>query len=303
MNTALTAPATQTSLASSGILVHVKMTTTTLSVSDQDVSDEITAQKKADSDVGVFIHKLIGKNPKHQAVMSYRATLKNWINDPRNGYEWGGGWSAVPSMTYPRVQQEFDTIHLPEFTRRLEDFLADYPDILANIAFKQGDLFDRSKYPDVNELRRRFSLSMSVMPIPENDWRVKVSEDQAADLHAHYERQHTEMLVEIGRAQREKMTDYLRRIAKACTVEDTVEADGTVKTKRGRLYETTITQALELCDTLAGFNPIGDAQLDEARIELSNLLRGMSIPALKESDTLRSATKQNLDSILSKFGR
>ena len=50
-------------------------------------------------------------------------------------------------------------------------------------------------------------------------------------------------------------------------------------------------------------NPIKDGKLEDARIELSNLLRNMSVPALKESDSLRTSTKQNLDSILSAFGR
>lgn len=300
MNTTnLSAPTTKTSLATAGILVNIKMTTTTLSVSDQDVSDEITAQKKADRDVGAFIHKLIGKNPLHAAVMSYRATLKNWINDPLRGYEWGGGWNAVPSLIFPQVKHEFDTVHLPEFNKRKAAFIADYPNILANIAFKQGDLFDRSKYPTVDELDRKFSLTMNVMPIPDNDWRVKVADDIALDLHNHYDRQHNEMLVEIGRKQREKLADYLRRIAKACTVETNAEG----KVTRGRLYEDTITQALDLCDTISGFNPINDTQLDDARLELTNLLRNISVPALKTSDSLRSATKQNIDSILSKFGR
>jgi hypothetical protein len=295
-NTNLTAPKSHTSLASSGILANVRMTTTTLSVADKSVSDEICAQKKADDDSGVFLHKLIGKNKHHQAVMSYRATLDNWIKNI--GYEWGGGWYIIPTVLYPAFRAQFDA-HLTEFNSRLDAFIAEYPQILSNIAFKQGDLFDRSKYPDSNHLRSRFSLALKTMPVPENDWRVQVSADQAKDLHEHHDRQHTETMIEIGRAQSEKLKDYMQRIAKACTVE--TDAEGNVK--RGRLYETTIEQALELCDTIASFNPIRDLQLEDARVELANILSNISIPALKESNSLRSATKQNIDSILSKFGK
>lgn len=296
MNTNLTAPKSHTSLASSGILVNVRMTTTTLSVADKSVSDEICAQKKADDDSGVFLHKLIGKNKHHQAVMSYRATLDNWIKNI--GYEWGGGWFIIPTMRYPRFMAELAQ-HQVNFNARVDAFINEYPQILSNIAFKQGDLFDRSKYPDSNRLRSRFSLALKTMPVPENDWRVRVSADQAKELHDHYDRQYTETMIEIGRDQSEKLKDYMQRIAKACTVE--MDAEG--KVTRGRLYEITIKQALEFCDMLASFNPIRDMQLEDARVELANILNNISIPALKESNSLRSATKQNIDSILSKFGK
>lgn len=296
INTNLSAPTSATSLASAGILATVKMTCTTLSESNQSVSDEVTTLKKADKDAVSVIQHLIGKNKLHQAIMSYRATRDNWLAN--TGYEWGGKWYIIPTAHYPRFMQEFAE-HQAEFNRRVEAFLTDYPNILANIAFKQGDLFKRHGYPTVDELRNKFSFTLQTMPVPENDWRVQVSQDQAKDLHNHYERQHMNVMVEIGRAQREKLADYLRRIAKACTIETSPEG----KVTRGRLYETTITQALELCDTIAGFNPINDTQLEDARAELANLLRDLSVPALKQSDSLRSATKQNIDSILSKFGR
>jgi hypothetical protein len=296
MATNLSAPKSQTTLASSGVLVTVKMTTTTLSVSNKAVSDEICAQKRADNDAGNFIQKLIGKNEYHQAVMSYRATIDAWMNGL--GYEWGGRWYIVPTINYPRLQAEFNA-HKLEFTKRVNEFLGEYQNVLGNIAFKQGDMFDRTKYPTVDELRDKFSLTLSTMPVPDNDWRVKVSADIAQDLHDHYQHQHNETLIEIGRKQSDKLREFITRLIKACTVD--VDQDG--KVKRGRLYDSTIEQALELCDHIAQFNPIQDAKLDQIRVELSNLLRNVSVPALKESDSLRTSTKQNLDSILSAFGR
>lgn len=293
-NVGLATPAHQGSLASSGILVNVRMTTTTLSVADKAVSDEICAQKKADNDAGNFIHKLIGKNEYHQAIMSYRGTIDNWIKSV--GYEWGGGWFIIPTFNYPKFRQDFTT-HQLEFAKRVDAFIGQYPSILSNIAFKQGDLFDRTKYPDASELRSKFNLTVRTMPVPENDWRVQVTHDVAEDLKNHYQSQHNEVLITIGRAQTEKLVELMKRISKACTVE--VSEDG--KTRRGRLYDSTIEQALELCDTIASFNPINDTQLEDARRDLAMLLSNMSIPALKESDSLRSSTKENVDSILSKF--
>jgi hypothetical protein len=275
------------------------MRTTTLQTMDEAVSLEITAAKKADRDSGNFIHKLIGNNPEHRKVMAYRATLCNWIK--RLAYDWGGGWYLLPSFRIPQFRKEWAE-HEIAFAGLVSTFLDRYPDIVADMAFKRGDLFDRNDYPTVDSLRTQFSLRLMQQNVPEGDFRNAVAADIASDLTAHYQKQVNEVTQSILNTQTAQLADYLRRISKACTVETVTDKDGNPKSKRGHLYESTIHNALELCDTFGAFNPAGNSALDDARRELSDLLQGISLPALKESDSLRTETKAQVDSILSKFG-
>jgi hypothetical protein len=78
--------------------------------------------------------------------------------------------------------------------------------------------------------------------------------------------------------------------------------DGEVKVKRRKMYESTLTDALELCDTFADFNLNNDPRLEEARRDLLRVLDGVTIDQLRNNDTKRIVVKEGVDDILAKFG-
>jgi hypothetical protein len=78
--------------------------------------------------------------------------------------------------------------------------------------------------------------------------------------------------------------------------------DGEVKVKRRKMYESTLTDALELCDTFADFNLTDDPRLKEARRDLLRVLDGVTIDQLRNNDTKRIVVKEGVDDILAKFG-
>jgi hypothetical protein len=287
-----------TSLATSAILVNVEMRSTTLSLADEHVSQEVTDSKNADKDAGTWTHKLIGKNPEHRKVMSYRSTLANFMK--QYAYDWGGSWFLLPSGRLPAFMDEYSK-HEAKFAELVEGFLAVYPDVVSDMAYKRGELFNRNDYPSVDELRRRFGLKLYQSPVPSNDFRVSVSSSLADDLHQHYERQTRDIVDGVGQRQVEQLRNYLIRLSHSCTVENTVDENGKVKVSRHRLVTKTLEDALELCNSVGEFNPSANSQLDEARLQLTRLLTSVDINLLKDSDSMRTAVKTELDSILSKF--
>jgi hypothetical protein len=68
------------------------------------------------------------------------------------------------------------------------------------------------------------------------------------------------------------------------------------------MAQSTLTEALELCNTFAEFNLTNDPQLDEARRDLLRVLDGVTIDQLRNSDSKRTEVKESVDEILSKFG-
>ena len=295
----LTAPQHITSLATSAILVRVEMRTTTLSSTDETVSAEITNAKKADRDSGSFVNKLVGNNAHHRAVMAHRASIKNWLDS--RCYEWGGSYYLLPVDLIPKFMKEYDEREGAFYTD-VDAFMQEYPTIVGSMAFKRGDLFNRDDYPTVDQLRAKFSMRLYRQEVPTGDFRVTVADDLAADLKNHYEIQTNDMIKEIGETQSKALRDYMTRLSHSCTVSMSEDKDGQPKVKRNRLHESTIEQALELCDTISKFNPTQDPQLEQARASLAALLQGINIDVLKASDAMRSQTKTEIDDILSKFG-
>jgi hypothetical protein len=298
-NTLLTKPKHIISLASSCVLVSVESHVWNATVQDKQISNEVTAAKKASSDSGKFVKNLLAKNPEHKAVLNYRQTIYNWVQ--RSTYDWAGSQRLLPVINLARFHKEYAE-HETEFARLVDDFLDKYPAIVSNMAFVQGDMFDRNEYPDVSELRRKFSVDLIQSEVPTGDFRCTIAQEFLDDMTTHYNRQAKRMVEQILAKQSEQLIDVMKSISYCCEIETTVDSNGEIKVRRRKLYDSTLDRARELCDTFREFNLVSDPKLEEARSSLAALLDGIEIEKLRNSDTQRVVIKEGIDDILSKFG-
>jgi hypothetical protein len=95
----------------------------------------------------------------------------------------------------------------------------------------------------------------------------------------------------------------MKSISHCCGVDETgVDANtGETKTKKRKIYDTTIIKAKEMCESFKGFNVSGNQDLEEARAMLEKALSGIDAETIRESEAVRSAVKGDVDSILNKF--
>jgi hypothetical protein len=295
----LTKPNHIISLASSCVLVSVESHVWNATVQDKQISNEVTAAKKASSDSGKFVKHLLAKNPEHKAVLNYRQTIYNWVQ--RSTYDWAGSQRLLPVINLAKFHKEYAD-HEAEFSRLVDDFLDKYPAIVSNMAFVQGDMFDRNEYPDVSELKRKFSVDLIQSEVPTGDFRCTIAQDLLDDMSTHYNRQAKRMVEQILAKQSEQLVDVMKSISYCCEIETTIDGNGEIKVRRRKLYDSTLDRARELCDTFREFNLVSDPKLEEARASLEVLLSGIEIEKLRNSDTQRVVIKEGIDDILSKFG-
>jgi hypothetical protein len=293
-------PAHITSLATSSILVAVDIRMWTATRQDRDTSEEVTTAKKADKNAGRFTQHLLADNPKHKKVLNYRQTVYNWMQ--RRTYPWSGSQNILPVSELPKFMSEYANHNL-EFNKLVDEFIADYPQIVSDMAFKMGDMFRRENYPTADQARSKFSMDLYTAEVPQGDFRVAIAEDLAEDLHNNYTRQAGNLVNEILNKQAEQFTEVMQSLSNCCDVETVVNPDSTTKVKRRKLYDSTVARALELCDTFKGFNLTANQELETARAGLERLFRDVNLDALRESDSMRVAIKTEVDDILSKFKR
>ena len=298
-NVLLTKPNHVVSLATSCVLVSVESHVWNATVQDKQISDEVTTAKKASSDSGKFVKNLLAKNAEHKAVMNYRQTIYNWMQ--RCTYDWAGSQRLLPVANLAEFHKGYRE-HENKFYDLVQDFLDKYPAIVSNMAFVQGDMFDRSEYPDVSELRHKFSVDLIQSEVPTGDFRCQISQDLLDDMTTHYERQAKRMVESVLSKQSAQLVEIMKSISYCCEVETTVDANGEVKVRRRKLYDSTLDRARELCDTFRTFNLTADPKLEEARASLETLLSGVEIEKLRNSDTQRVVIKEGIDDILAKFG-
>lgn len=282
------------SLSTSAHLVHVKIKTWTATAQNKKISQEVTSAKNADDDAGRFTQHLLTKAPSHRALVNHRQTVYNWLQ--RVTYDWGGDWRILPGFRIEEFKREYDK-QLQTFEKLKQDFFAAYPGLVSDAAFKQGAMFDRTLYPEVEELEGRFVMKLFITEVPQNDFRSAISEAIADDLKQHYEAQVNTVVQEMMDDIRGQLVSHATRLRNACM--DAQTDDG--KVKRKRIYESTFDNVRSMISLLEKFNITSDPSLEVARKELETALDGVTLDALRESAVERAELADDLDDILGKF--
>ena len=295
MNFELQQPNHIISLATSALVVCVDVNVWTATKQDRAISNEVTTSKKASADAGKFTKNLLSDSPEHKSLLNYRQTVYNWLQ--RSTYDWAGSMRLLPTINLEKFKKEYAQ-HERDFSALLEKFITAYPQIISDAAFKQGDMFNRSEYPEPEVVRSKFRMRLHVSQVPQSDFRSAVSEALAEDLKNHYERQTQEIINSVMDDAADRLVEIASRLSNACT-EATPDDDG--KVRRKKIYDSTVTQAKEICETIKNFNLTGNKALSQAVIDLSFALEGISTEDLRESSYTRSVVKENVDDMLSKF--
>jgi hypothetical protein len=298
MNMELTKPDHLISLASSAVLVSVDISVWSATKQDRGISDEVTTSKNADKHAGRYVKNLLANHPKHKAVVNYRQTIYNWLQ--RRTYKWNQSQNLLPSVDVPKFKQEYQE-HEIAFHALVDELITQYDSIVSDMAFKQGTMFNRNDYPVKEQVASKFSLNLYVSEVPMNDFRCGIAEDIAEDLFTTLSKQSARIIDSIAVEQSQRMVEVMESISHCCG-HDESEVNGEVRTKRRKIYDTTIQKALEMCESFKRFNLKNDSGLEQARTSLEKVLRGVKAEDIRDSDAVRHHVKEGIDDILSKFG-
>ena len=289
------------SLATSSMLVSVDVNVWTATKQDRGISDEVTTMKKAELGTGKFTKYLFAKNPKHHRIVKLRQLILKWLR--HSTYRWNNSQHLLPTVDLEKFKTEYDKYE-SEFNTAVEDFLENYQTLVSDEAFKQGDMFDKSDYPSVEELRHKFNMRLFVAEVPSQDFRCQVSQDTADDLKAEYQQQADDIVRTVINDQCNRIVDVMRSISHCCGMIEGVDKEGQPTFKKRAIYDTTFQRAKALVNTIKNFKPIDNEQSDmlqEAVDDLEKVIGGVSTDLLRDSDSTRAEVKQGIDDILSKF--
>jgi hypothetical protein len=289
------------SLATSAVLVSAEVSVWSATKQDRVISNEVTTAKKADHSAGRYVKNLLADDPTHKQLLNYRQTVYNWLR--RSTYDWSGSLRLLPVINLPKFKAEFHHHEKSYFALR-DAFLDRYPTIVSNMAFKQGDMFDRSEYPSVDQIKDKFRIRLYVAEVPTSDYRCAIAEDLAEDLKLTYQKQiNDEIVPQVMADISNQFMEVMESISHCCGHDEvSTSADGEVKTKKRKIYEGTIEKARSLCDTFRSFNLTNDADLAKASESLKNVLNGVDADLLRESDAVRESVKSGVDDILLQYG-
>lgn len=293
----LTLPQHITSLASAGVIIGVKQTVTTFKKAAPEVGD------KASRDVGATrrlytSQKELFNDSTLKELLNHRQAIYNWLK--LRLYPWADGQWYCPVGMLSAIQAEFNVL-CAERESLKQSWGNVYDSAISNAIMESNSTFTRADFMTKDAMLARFTLVMTIEEVPVGDFRNAIAQDIAQDLFTDLSRQHQQRMDAMLSKQCAQLLEVMESISHCCELVHTTGADGSLKVKRRKLYDSTINKALEFVRLFETFNIAGNPHLEAARAALAKAFDGVSVDTLRESDTLRTVIKEQVDDIIKAF--
>lgn len=279
-------------ISSSAVLVNLSISCWTARKMDKKTSAEIDNEKNTTVRAGNYHKSLLAGSAELDAVNKYAAQVRNWHT--LQTLPWSdSGARLVPTARLFDYQQQLGQ-HEQEFLRLVDNFIAAYSTLVQAAQFRLGDLFDADEYPDVDVVASKFGFGYVFSPVPEvGDFRVDIGNEGLDALKKQYELNRNKFIQEAM----EDVWRRVREVTERLSNQLRVESNG----EKGRMHQSTLDSALELCDMMKSMNLTNDPEMERVRKELRMTLDGVDLKELKKNEYAREDVKRELDDLISKL--
>lgn len=281
------------SIGSSALLVEVNISSWSARKLDKKVTEEVNITKGASRSASRTNKNLLADDEKLEAINKYAANFRNWLYAETLPWS-NSGLRLIPTAKFFEFKQTMDK-YKNEFEGLVSEFVQEYPTRIAAQAFKLGSMFDRSEYPDAQEIAGKFKFNYCFSPVPEaGHFLVDLGEEMEKELKEEYAKAYEDRVNGAMKDLWTRLKESLDKIAERLTPDES----GKNKIFRDSLVD----NVLELCGMLRDLNVTNDPNLEKARREVEMLLSGVVAEDLRKSDDIRNDVRSEVELILNKFG-
>jgi len=279
-------------IANASMLVNITMSVWTGRKLDKQVSAEVDVAKSTKTRAGNYHKNLFAGVDELAAVGRISGKIRNWFHEQT--LPWSDGGDRLLTMSNFKDFKGQLKIFEIEFADAVKTFCDKYSTLISAQAFTMGRLFDRSEYPDVDDIANKFALRYTFSPVPEvGDWRVDANAEDKKELEEQYQQAYDDRLGSTTRDLWDRLHGVLTHMADRLA--DTPE--GEKKIFRDSLLETPV----KLCELLTKLNVMNDPKLEAARKSLESAICNIDIKDLRKSQGARLEVKTQVDEILKRF--
>lgn len=260
---------------------------------DKTVTQKVNAEFNAFDDAGRYNKMLLpGDAPSYKALTTIASQIR--AQHYKHTLAWSDeGWRLLPTANYMDYTDWLRTQER-EFQAALDAFVQDYPALKQAAQTRLNGMFKDEDYPSVEDIRRRFAVSVSYMPVPvpaQGDIRVNLTADQVSQIEDSITAKVTASVETAARDARQRLYDVTSHMA-----ERLANADSTFRTS-------TVTNVRECCEALQRLNVTNDPQLEEMRLRVERDLTVYEAEDLRGAPTLRSEVADKAQTILDDMKR
>jgi len=181
--------------------------------------------------------------------------------------------------------------HRTNWDRHVEKFLGEYPELRETARENLNGFYNHDDYPEPHKVAQKFQMDVAFYPVPEaNDWRVNLSDAETDFLRQQIEEK---VMASQGRAMKEAWDRIFKVVEKAHL---------RLSNPEGRIYESLVENARELCEILPSLNIADDPNLERMRREVERELCDYHVDDLRKNEGTRLAVADKMKEIMDKMG-
>jgi len=269
------------------MLVRLRVSTWTGSRKNKRVTEENCARYGATRDAGVWLDHFI-PDVWRKKLISAAGKLRNeakhqtlpWLDDSTR---------ILRSDTFMDYRKRLQA-ELAKYNEVWEEFLKEYPAILANMPNRLQGLANQGQMPSVTELRSKFGATMDVFPISNHqDFRSEMDDEDMKEVKAQMEStyQHN-----MKRMMNDVWGQMIAMVGK-------IEAKLSDPDKK--FHDSLITNLIELCIQLPKMNLTEDGDLKVMRKEVIDKLCHLKPDNLRHDKTERKDAAKKAKELMEKM--
>jgi hypothetical protein len=277
----------------SNLLYRPSISIWTARIKDKSESVKVNENAGAVAGAANVYKQLLPESAELKAVQQQAATFRTWVYDSTLPWD-DSGWRigrVVRHMDFMTEAADYMT----EFNTRVEAFLAVYVSTREEARFKLNNMFNDMDYPGVDEVRRKFAITMDCTSLPNTeDFRVVDGIPQ----------EEVDRLVGVAtnsvetRVKAAQQEAYDRLYAVVNKMADTLEGYSTKAVKK--FNDTLVTNIADLVSVMPALNILGDPALD-ALAEDAKKLTDFTPEDLRKDDKTRKAAIDEARALANKF--
>ncbi len=282
------------SISTSAVLVEMNIGVWTANKVDRSATATVTTDNAAVRNAAQVRKNLMAGTTQRKEIADYAAASRVWHSSQT--LPWSDrGSRLLPTSLFLDYKTEAN-LRRNTFNALVDAFLQDYPQLVQQAQTHMGTLFDANDYPDVEEIKDKFSFRLVFSPVPEaGDFRLDIPSSELEAIKASYNNDFADRVFDATGSLWKQLHDMLLSMSTKLQEE---EGDEAVKR---RYHDSFLDNADTLCRMLSHLNVTNDPVLDGARVRMEEAIKGLNMDGIRTDPHYRADAKAKLDDVLSKY--
>ncbi len=270
------------------LLVQLTIRQATMRKRDKKATQDIAVSNNAEVTSGNYNKALLPMAQPLDDIKKLTTQIRQMFYD--NTLPWGiEGTMILPSKNYLSFMEMYRKAK-SQWLVLVDKFIKDYPRLIRNAEISLGNLYDPNDYPDTHDLRSRFDMNIMVMPVPADDFRVSIPDNELAQVRA-----------DVG-AQVESATTKAMGEAWQRLYDRVKHISDKLHDPKSIFRDTLIDNTKDICDVLKRLNINDDENLERLRAEVEQSFTKLHPESLRNDPHLRTQKSNEASDIIKRMG-